>query len=436
MTFFLTSFFIFWVFWRPQEWLFPWMFGWPILDIVVCLALLFLMVEYNEGRIRPVRNTPQIWLLLGLWLSAPISHMAHTYLAGMLDSIIPIFKICFFSLLLIMVMDRTPRLRFAVWLFIVMSCTMGVHAQMQERIGYGFAGAFPLYVPPIGDNPAYWRTQFFGIFGDPNDLAQFLITCIPLSFVLFRRRNFFTFLIGCLISWFLIDSMLTTGSRGGFVGLMAIVAAQVLVLLPHRAFTPLLLMGLLGALALCPFAGFALDASAHNRVVFWGLGTEMFKRNPVFGIGYDMFWIVTAQSKAAHNAFVKCYTELGTFGYWFWFGLIQLGIIGAHRVRGALKRTGNPEAGWLYRFAGQCIVAMVGFCGSAYFLSRTFVFPLFFLMAMLAVLPVIARRYLPPHQPPFFKMRKDVWVMVSVGTVASIYYIYISILLLNKAFYG
>ena len=36
------------VFWRPQEWLLPWMFGLPVLDAVVGLSLGSLMIEYND----------------------------------------------------------------------------------------------------------------------------------------------------------------------------------------------------------------------------------------------------------------------------------------------------------------------------------------------------------------------------------------------------
>ncbi|MDA0991971.1 MAG: O-antigen ligase family protein, partial [Verrucomicrobia bacterium] len=241
--------------------------------------------------------------------------------------------------------------------------------------------------------------------------------------------------IGCGISYYLIMAMFTTHSRGGILGLAGVVGAQILVFMPHKWFFKLLFLGLITALVLCPFAGFVLDESAHNRVVFWGMANEVFKRNPVFGIGFGMFWEVTATSRAAHNAFVKCYTELGFVGYWFWFGLIQLGLLGAQRARVAIKKNKSPDARWLYRLAGQTIVAMVGFCASAYFLSRTFVFPLFFLMAMLGVVPAIARRHLPPTHPLFYDKRRDVWRNVTIGTTISIIYIYISIILLNKAFY-
>jgi len=436
MTFFFTAFFMFWVFWRPQEWLMPQLFGWPILDVVVGISMLTMLIELNEGQLRLEKRMPQVYLLLGLWLAAPISHIPHTYFAGMMQSITPVFKICFFTLLLIVTLDRPERLRIAAILFVAVGATMAVHALLQDTRGYGFAGVPPMYIPAIEDNPPYTRSLFFGIFSDPNDLAQFLITCIPLSFVIFRHRSIFSFLVACGLTWLYVEAMLTTHSRGGVVGLTAIVAVQLLMFFPRKSFLVWLMIGTGGALALCPFAGFALDASATERVVFWGMANTVFKANAPFGIGYGMFWQITAGSRAAHNAFVLCYTELGLFGYFFWFGLLVLAIVGGARARVALRNTKNPEARWLYRLTGQGIVALMGFCASAYFLSRTFIFPLFFLMAMLGVVPYIARRYLPATYPAMINIKKDVYRLLPLATIASVIYIYVSIVLLNKALYG
>jgi putative inorganic carbon (HCO3(-)) transporter len=437
MTFAWTLIFIALVFWRPQEWLVPWLYGWPLLDVVVLFAAGFLVLEANEGRIRFPRRLPQVHLLLGLWVSAAIlSHAAHTYFMGIVNSLFPVFKVCFFTLLLICVLDRTSRLRMMARVFIIMALTMVVHCLLQQERGYGFAYATPLYVPPIGDAPAYFRSQYFGIFADPNDTAQFLASCIPFAFVLMRRQSIFSFMIGCVISWYLYQALQTTHSRGGVVGLAGVIAVLVVLRFPPRWIPRLVGVGLIGALALCPFAGVFLDESARDRVVFWGMANWAFKRNPVFGLGYEMFWQVIPKSRAAHNAFVACYTELGLVGYWFWFGLIQLGVVNTWRVRRALKSVRHPEGRWLYHFSGMSLAAMGGFCASGYFLSRTFVFPLFFMVGILAVLPTVARRYLPDDYPSLVMKPKKMVIWLTVGSIASVIYIYISIILLNKAWGG
>lgn len=437
MTFFFTSIFILLVFWRPQEWLVPWLFGWPVLDVIVFIALLSLITEVDQGRVRFPKYRSQIFLLLGLWVASAMSHVVHTYFKGMMETIPDVFKICFFTVLLFCILDRPGHLRALAIMFVMMSCVMAVHAIMQQRLGYGFMGVEPFLDVRPGHEEPVSRSFFFGIFGDPNDLAQILATSIPFTFIMTKRNSFFSVVLGCAVSYLLVMGVIATYSRSGFVALAGVTAVIMILILPVR-WMPVLMAGMLAAaLALCPLSVAQLDISAHDRVVFWGLANQMFIASPlnfIFGIGYGMFWQV-ASSRAAHNAFVSCYTELGIFGYWFWFILIFIGVMGAWRVRISLTDVNGVDAEWTRRFSGICIASMIGFLASAYFLSRTFIYPLFFLAAMLGSLPGIAEKYLPKNHPALIRPARDVWGYGTVATVISIIYIYISIILLNKAFY-
>ena len=423
------------VFWRPQEWLLPWLFGLPVLDGIVFLALLSLMLETDAGRLRFPRRMPQVFLLCGLFFAVMMSHVPHTYFAGIVQSVPPTFKICFFTLLLLCVIDRPGRLRMISVVFVIMVCTMAVHALIQNRNIFGFAHQMWVYIPPYGGRPGHHRTRFFGIFEDPNDLAQMLATGIPFTFCVLRRKPAASVALGCGISFMLFRALLTTHSRGGLVALAAIAAVAIALRLPTRWMPFLAALGLAGALGMTLKVDAVLDVSAHDRVVFWGLANEQFKENPVFGIGYGMFWQV-AGNKAAHNAFVLCYTTLGFFGYWFWFNLLLSGIIGTWRTRVAFARSRDPEQRWLSRFAGVAIAATAGFAASAYFLSRAFVFPIFFLFALLAAIPRVGQQMLPDDSGiVLLSFKRDVLVVGSLGALASIIYVYISIILLNRAYY-
>ncbi|RKX64718.1 MAG: hypothetical protein DRP42_05945 [Tenericutes bacterium] len=435
MTFFLTTVFMFMVFWRPQEWLFPWLFGLPVLDVVVCLAIITTFMEVEQGKLRIPKEKPQVYLLVGLWLATLMSHVANTYFEGVLQTLPVVFKICFFTGLLFCVLDRPSRLRKVAILFVAVSCIMSVHALMQEHTGRGFAGLAPMYIKSIMGNPPYTRSFFFGIFGDPNDMAQMLATSIPLAFAIPRRRSCVTRLLCWSAVALMYAALLTTHSRGGMLAFITVMVVMFALALPVKTLPVTIVMGLIVALALCPLGAAFLDESAHNRIMFWGNANQIFKENPVFGIGYGMFWMVGTKS-AAHNAFVSCYTTIGLFGYWFWFLLIYLGIVGTWRSRVALMRPMTDEEAWLKRFAGLLIAAMAGFCSSSYFLSRTFLYPFFFLFAIMGALPVVVEKILPANHPPLLKPRMDVFVVGSAAVLASIAYIYFSIILLNKAVYG
>jgi hypothetical protein len=433
MTFPFTLIFMFLVFWRPQEWLVPALYGYPILDGIVYIAVLGLMMEYDRNR--GARWTPAMWLVVGLWGATIVSHIAHTYFAGLMDTIPETFRFCFFTLLLLSVVNTIERVRAVVLVFIAGACLIAVHVLLQMKTGAGFAGQEPMmdFTEKKGWFP---RGLFFGIFSDPNDTAQFMATAIPLVFAYPKRLSAMPFMICCGIAYLFLLAIDGTYSRGGLIALCAVAACLIFMRLPSKWLPYAGILALAGGLVLCLTYGAALmDISARERVVFWGLANWEFKHNPIFGIGYGMFWQV-AGDRAAHNAFVSCYTELGLFGYWFWFSLIMLGMVGCWRVRVAFKRPRNGSQAYLKRLAGMSMAGMVGFLAAGYFLSRAFVFPLFFLMGLLNVIPLIAQRYLPEDSPPIFDYSKDIVRTGTFVTLFSVVYVYLSILALNKSYGG
>ena len=435
MTFFLTSVFIVLVMWRPQEWLLPWLFGWPLLDLVVVMSLFSVVVENDAGKIRIPKNVPQLWLLGGLWFAAAMSHVANTYFVGMLEAIPAVFKICFFTALLICVMDRVERIRTVIIIMVVMSCVMAVHALLQQSRGYGFGGLYPMFDKRLVESGSPYRSYFFGIFSDPNDMAQMLAASIPLVFAIPKKMNPISFLVCCGVAALLLSGALAGQSRGGMVALAALAAVVLVLRLPSRWLPYGLATVALGGLALCPLAAGLLDESAHDRIVFWGKANYAFKSNPLFGIGYNMFWQV-AKDRAAHNAFVDCYTELGIFGYTFWFGLLFLGFVGTWRTRRYLGGITDLRARRLRRTTGLLIAACAAFATSSYFLSRTFIYPFFFLFALMAAVPVAAREFMPDGQKDRMFTKWDVRIVMPIVSVASVFYIYFSIRFLNRAFGG
>lgn len=436
MTFFLTILFMFLVFWRPQEWLLTGLYGWPLLQVIGGIAVLSLAMEVAQARAR-IPKTPAVWLTGGLFLASIMSHAAHGYFAGMMDAIPVTFRLCLFLLLLLVVTDTIQRLQWVIFILLLGACVMAVHALMQKYTGSGFGGQVPIYFYYAPKDRWVQQSLFFGLFQDPNDLGQFLATCIPLAFAIPKRLGVIAFALAAGVVWLLAEAMLATESRGTLVGVVASFGCMIFMWLPSKWLPYAGGIVLLGGLVACAMGGGALlDQSAHDRVVFWGEANRYFKHNFLFGGGLGMFGEITGTDRAAHNAFVLCYTELGLFGYWFWFNLMTLGVIGCWRVRVAFRRVRNPDQAYLRRVAGLCIAAMAGFAASSYFLSRAYVFPLFFLFAILASIPVIAERYLQDDQPPFINTQRDVLFMGTMTSMSSVAYIYVTILLLNKVYGG
>ena len=431
MTFPLTIIFMFLVFWRPQEWLFPWMFGWPVLDAIVYAAILALAIEASQGQVR-LSKSPAFMLAIGLWFSTIMSHVAHGYFQGVIDTIQESFKPCLFCVLLLAVIDRLERARMVVLVFVLAAVMMSVHALMQQQVGVGFGGIEPLWV--LNEKTGQWqaRSQFIGVFGDPNDLGQMLAGAIPLVFAFPKRLGPFSTMASVAVAGLIYAGLLATHSRGGIVAISAAAAVAIILRFPQRWVPYLTVAALVGALVLCLVKGPSLlDASAMERVDYWGLANQAFKHQPIFGIGYGMFGDITGD-RAAHNAFVSCYTELGLFGYWFWFGLLQLGIVGCWRTLNAFRRLRTGAQAYLRRLTVMSIASLTSFAAGGYFLSRSFLMAFFFLFGLLNAIPLLARQCLPEDHPPLLDTRRDVITMGTISTLFSVVYIYVSILVLNR----
>jgi putative inorganic carbon (HCO3(-)) transporter len=436
MTFPLTLIFMWLVFWRPQEWLLPWLYGWPLLQGIVYAALLGLLVEASQGVIKWPK-TPALKLAIGLWFATIMSHVAHTYFQGILKTYLETFKIALLLVLLLVIINTVNRARGIILMFIMAAVVMSVHAILQAKMGVGFGGGRPLIWWHSIKLEWIIQTQFFGIFSDPNDLGQILLTAIPLVFAYPKRMNPVTFMMAAGVVILIAEALVTTKSRGSLVGVVAMVACMLFMKLPSKWLPYAAALGLIGGLVMCAVGGASLlDESARERVVFWGDANRAFKANPLFGIGYNMFSEITEKGRAGHNAFVVCYTELGFFGYWFWFNLLTLGLIGCWRTRLAFRRPRTFVQAYMKRLAGLSMAAMAGFAVSGYFLSRAYVYPFFFLFGLLNAIPIIAQTLLPEDHPPLLDFRKDVLMTGTLATAASIVYVYLSILLLNRAYSG
>jgi hypothetical protein len=439
VTFSLTLLFMLLVFWRPQEWLVPWLYGWPLLDAIVGVSLVSLLLEMDNGRLQSPLRRPQFHILIGLWFATLMSHIANTYFAGLAGMYFDTFKFCLFSVLLVTVLDNTGKLRLVAAVFAGMGLTMAAHALMQERTGFGFAGQPPIYSwrPEVEGRVA--RSIFFGIFEDPNDLAQILSVSIPFAFAIPRRLAWYNIALPIAFAWVASRAVFSTWSRGGEMALYISLTLTAILIRPARWLPKVTMVLLPLSLAIFPFGAGMLDESARDRVVFWGEANWAFKSRLLFGVGYGMLGEHVHGGRAAHNAFVMCYTELGAIGYTFWFLLSFFAFAGAWHTQMRLTGRKDVESRWLRRFAGLTMAALASYFASSYFLSRAYVYPYFFLVAIGGSLPVVADKLTVADglQPIWTPETIKKWVTWgTLGALGSIIYIYFSIILLNKAYGG
>jgi O-antigen ligase len=175
-----------------------------------------------------------------------------------------------------------------------------------------------------------------GLFADPNDMC-FLInqTIILLLYFGFERTKSGVMRGLCGAGLLVAGLGLSlTHSRGGFLGLLAGLAAYLFVRFGKRA-VPIGL-SILPALLLV-FGGRQTDllsatssGSGQTRIHLWDSFFGMFSTNPLTGVGAGQCLQYCAQ--VAHNSFLHAFAELGFFGgsiflgFFFAAGLVLVAV--------------------------------------------------------------------------------------------------------------
>jgi len=227
------------------------------------------------------------------------------------------------------------------------------------------------------------RVRGLGQVNDPNDLALVLVATLPFLGLAWRGgRTLRNVLLVGLPGGFLTYGIYLTRSRGGMLGMLAVFLAGFISRLSRiKALVAIALMAvmLMGA----NFTGgremSTSEESAARRIEAWSEGLDMFRSNPILGVGYLNF--TDHNDLTAHNSFVLCFAELGIVGYFFWLALLVVAILQIEQVRRCAHDDADGNA--LGRHARVLVASFAGMLVAAFFLSRSYN-PIFYLLIGLA----------------------------------------------------
>ncbi|MGF1563554.1 MAG: O-antigen ligase family protein [Geminicoccaceae bacterium] len=241
--------------------------------------------------------------------------------------------------------------------------------------------------------------------GDPNDLAMVLLFPIGFaaSLAIARSSGVFDRFVGIASMPVLVWGLLATQSRGGLLGLVAVMG----VFAWNRVRNKLLLIavGVLALIGLFAAAGIgersvvaagggvgAIDESAEGRLLAWGAATSMALANPLTGVGIDNFvpnfyYYVSewhGMAKAVHSTWFQALGETGFTGFFLFIALIAVTAmrgVATWRHLGGLRD--NRAAERLRDQTEALLAALAGFCVAGTFLTQAFTWPVYILIALL-----------------------------------------------------
>jgi O-antigen ligase len=250
-----------------------------------------------------------------------------------------------------------------------------------------------------------------GFLGDENDLALACVTAFPFAFFGFERLSGWRRWASGGIGVTLVLAVVQSFSRGGFVGLAAAgaycfmvsrhkIRNLMVILVSAAAFVLLAPASYLEELTTIPETS---EGTAHQRQFLWATAVEMWKGNPVLGVGGGNFSFLAGQYQppwgeaqflerdwsgtTVHSAYFEVLSEQGSIG-----AALAIYIIWAHfaSLRRLRRRArSSPELPFEARrdielYAGALGGAMVGFLVSGAFVSVSY-YPFFWYFSALSV---------------------------------------------------
>jgi len=357
---------------RPQDYL-------PFLDQlrpglvlgVVTLCIWMLSAKNSGKELPPLENQVKLYgyLLVVLVLSIPFSY----YLSASIKELFRYGSVALFVYLFYRLINDVEKIRKLLFVYCIGIAVYGVSILTKGSLMEG-------------------RISFGSMF-DPNDIAFYMISFITFNLLFTTRENrrfvrliaLVSFVIGLLI-------IVKTGSRGGFVALMAVLvfflfrkSASFNITVLHK--------GMLVLLAVVSLQFIDIDmgrfksildlkndynaTSEEGRIAIWKSGMKMMFTHPLTGVGVNSFpegmgrdrearGLDSAKWQTAHNSLVQIGAETGIFG----FALFLLLSFNAYKIfTGITKNSG--ELG-LVRLAELAQAGFVGHFVATMFISQAY----------------------------------------------------------------
>ena len=245
------------------------------------------------------------------------------------------------------------------------------------------------------------------MIADNNDFALALNMALPFFFFLAKTEpNRRVRLLMGFLFLATIPAVFFTYSRGGFVGLLAVLGFLLMKSKQKLILIPVMLMTLAFGALFTPQAwqdrmsltqsDKLLDASALSRLNAWTYSWRLACDYPIMGGGFDAFtpqlfarYAPNAQDvHGPHSIYFGVLAEHGFAGLTLYLTLIASCFFSLRRITKMARRIGTPE---IADYANMLSLSLVGFMTSGAFLGRAY-FDLFFtVVACVAILDHVSR---------------------------------------------
>lgn len=369
------------VYFRPQEYYLS-LAAVPIALIAAVITLMaFIPTQLAlEGNLTSRPREVHLVLLLSLaaLLSVPLAISRVDALNTLWE---PFLKAVIVFIVIVNVVRTERRLKGMFYLAIAVTCFLSIGALNDYRLGNLSVEGYRIKGNISG-----------GMFEGTNELGIHLVTMFPLLLALgLGARNVFGKLFYWAVGLLALATIVITFSRGGFIGLVAVVA-MLAWKLGRRKRAPVVLATVLGILLfaiLTPSSYWirvlsiidpSLDAFGSSSIRS-ELLTQSFMvalRHPLFGIGIGNFTQVSIRSLVSHNSYTQVGAEMGLIALLLYAMFMTAPIT---RLRQIERETlFSPNGSRFYFLAVGLQASLVGYMVSSFFASVPYYWFVYYLV--------------------------------------------------------
>jgi len=253
-----------------------------------------------------------------------------------------------------------------------------------------------------------------GMMQNPNDLALNMVVFLPIAAAFALTGTLWRRLVAAGCALFMVGAIIASGSRGGFLGFVVMLAVLGLFLVRTRPM--LVIAGVLAVMCALPvlpgnywrriasITDSSKDdfGSADARKTLIRESWQAYLQNPIVGVGAGEFkdWNNDRRVESwheAHNVWLQVAAELGTLGLLAYLFLVTRGPIAVYQTRRMLWRAmgggrgATPptdltpdELARLEAHSAAMAASMAGWLVCAFFASVAYNWTFYYLLALAA----------------------------------------------------
>jgi O-antigen ligase len=326
-------------------------------------ALVALIAERALARKSMRLASPEGYLLLGFLGAAALSSLTALWPHLAVDAVSDLVKMSIVFFFIVNCATTEMRLRGVMWVMVIGGLLPAAGTLRNYQQG----------------NLVEGRAAWVGIFANPNEVAYSLVILLPLVAFLAAGLGLIPRLALLGVALLYVAAILVTFSRGGVVGLVAVMG---LYAWRKRSILLLCLMVLLMVSGLVlagrfwsrgeNFNNLNQDTSFRQRLATSQAGLAMFADHPMLGVGpacsviawplYAPADLYTRGALVTHNSFVQALSEFGILGSVPFILFIGFGLRHARKLALDVARPGafNMGAGIEVAIWGFIVCGMSG----------------------------------------------------------------------------